>query len=112
VFSMPHGNSQNSPQRSFDRHSDHSAMAIFSGGFMAGQLRQETLTQSAPGDDEPECGSMSTYATRWREQKWQQEQEKQWECHLSNLQQCVCELLIKNQQLRESLNQYQEVENE
>ena len=84
---------------------------------MTDQLRQETPSESSPRDVEPNWASTSAPAARWRQQKWQQEQEKQWECHLSNLQQCVCELLIKNQQLRESLKsarnrQYQDFENE
>jgi hypothetical protein len=39
----------------------------------------------------------------WQQQKWRQEQEKEWESHLTSLQQCICELLVKNQKLRDSL---------
>jgi hypothetical protein len=53
---------------------------------MGAQQRQYPLTQSPPGDIEPA-----------------QSLEKEWEGHLRNLQQCICELLIKNQQLRVSL---------
>jgi hypothetical protein len=42
-------------------------------------------------------------AAEWRQQQWHKEQEREWENRLSDLRQCICELLIKNQQLRESL---------
>ncbi len=34
---------------------------------------------------------------------WKQRSEADWQRHLETLQQCVCELLLKNQQLRMSL---------
>ncbi len=70
---------------------------------MTAQLRQDPLTQSPAGDVGPAHGPTYASATRWRQQKWGQEQEKEWEGHLQSLQQCICELLIKNQQLRASL---------
>ena len=59
---------------------------------MTDQQRQEPLTQSTPSDLEP--------VQEWRQEKWDQGQEKEWEVRLRSLQQCICELLIKNQQLR------------
>jgi hypothetical protein len=44
----------------------------------------------------------------WQQQKWRQEQEKEWESHLTSLQQCICELLVKNQKLRDSLTSAKE----
>lgn len=70
---------------------------------MAAQQRQDHPIQPSRGN----LGSMqtltSTSAASWQQQKWRQEQEKEWESHLRSLQQCICELLIKNQKLRESL---------
>ena len=71
---------------------------------MTDQQRQEPLTQSSAGNVERVERSMCASAAGLRLQDWQQEQEKEWECQLRNLQQSICELLIKNQQLRESLN--------
>jgi hypothetical protein len=42
-------------------------------------------------------------AAGWWQQQWHKEQEREWENRLSDLRQCICELLIKNQQLRDSL---------
>jgi hypothetical protein len=70
---------------------------------MGAQQRQYPLTQSPPGDIEPAQSLACVSAAGWQQQRWRQEQEKEWEGHLRNLQQCICELLIKNQQLRVSL---------
>jgi hypothetical protein len=69
--------------------------------YMTDQLRQEPLTQSSPANVDPAQGL--TGAAGWRQQMWHKKQEKEWEGNLRSLQQCICELLIKNQQLRESL---------
>ena len=70
---------------------------------MTKQLRQDPLIQSSPRHVVPMQDSTNVSAADWRQHKWHQEQEREWECRLSDLQQCVCELLIKNQQLRQSL---------
>jgi hypothetical protein len=73
------------------------------GDVMAAQLRQDALTQSRRGDIELAQHLVSACAAAWQQQRWHQEQEKEWEGHLKSLQQCICELLIKNQNLRDSL---------
>ena len=115
--SLRHMNGQNSSPRNFDRRSDRYGMTKSPGGFMTDQQRLEPQDQSSPGNVEPVRGPMSASVSGLRRQKWQQEQEKEWQCHLRDLQQCICELLIKNQQLRESLksttnHKYQELNNE
>lgn len=70
---------------------------------MAIQLRQDALSESPRGGLEAAHRSMSASAAGWRQHKWHQDLEEEWEGRLSELQQCICELLIKNQQLRESL---------
>lgn len=39
--------------------------------------------------------------TRWRQQTWCQEQEREWQSRLSDMQRCICDLLYENQRLRE-----------
>jgi hypothetical protein len=69
---------------------------------MSGQLRHEPLNRSPLGDvGQAHCPTSATAG--WQQQMWHKKQEKEWEGHLSSLQQCICELLIKNQKLRESL---------
>ena len=70
---------------------------------MTGEQRQEPLTESSSRDVELVRDLMTASAVRWQQQKWYQEQERQWEKRLSDLQQCICELLFKNQRLRELL---------
>lgn len=69
---------------------------------MAAQLPQTFLIQSPPRNIERAKNLINTSAAGWRQQKWYQQQERQWEGRLDDLQQCIRELLIKNQQLRES----------
>jgi hypothetical protein len=70
---------------------------------MVPQQRQNPPARTSRNDAEAMLGLSSALAAGCQRQKWQQEQEKEWECHLRNLRQCLCELLIRNQQLRESL---------
>jgi hypothetical protein len=71
-------------------------MAIGIGVFVTDKQRQRPFAQSSPGDIEPGRGS----AAGWQQEKWDQGPEKEYDAHLRNLQQYICELLIKNQQLR------------
>jgi hypothetical protein len=75
-------------------------VAIRLGGFMTDQQRQQPLTQSSPSGIEPVQDLASASATGWRQEKCDQGQENEWEARLENLQQLICDLLIKNQQLR------------
>jgi hypothetical protein len=70
---------------------------------MASQLRQEPLPQSPYGDIEMRQSSTGACAVGWQRQSGAKEQEREWEGLFRSLQQCICELLIKNQQLRYSL---------
>jgi hypothetical protein len=62
-------------------------------------------------------GLTSASGAGWQQLKWRQEQERVWEGHLRSLQQCIGELLIKNQRLRTPLSsttnhRYREPDNE
>lgn len=70
---------------------------------MADQLWQDPLTQWSSDVMQPSQRLTGACTSAWQRQKWHLEQERQWEGHLRDLQQCICELLIKNQQLRGSL---------
>jgi hypothetical protein len=70
---------------------------------MAAQIRHDAFTQPRSRIIDPSHSLASASAAGLRQQKWRQEQEKEWDRHLQKLQQCICDLLIKNQQLRESL---------
>lgn len=70
---------------------------------MAVQQRQQRFAPTQSGGAGKEWSSRSASAARWQQRKWQQEQEREWEGHLRCLHQCICEVLVKNQQLRESL---------
>jgi hypothetical protein len=67
---------------------------------MTDKQRLESLPRSARRDVEIERDLMSASAAGLRLQEWQEEQEGEWESRLSDLQLCICELLMKNQQLR------------
>ena len=97
------GNSQNSSLQNIGRRSDRYVLAVSLGGFMTGQQRQEPFTELSTQDVDLGRDLMTASAARWQQQKWYQEQERQWEKRLSDLQQCICELLFKNQRLRELL---------
>lgn len=81
---------------------------------MAANQRQDRPTQSAPRNIESAQHFASVAG--WQQLKWRQEQEREWEGHLKSLQQCIGELLIKNQWLRTPLlsttNHRMEVANE
>jgi hypothetical protein len=70
---------------------------------MAAQQRQGQITRSPHGGVESVQSTTSVSAAGWQQQRWPQEQERAWEARLRDLQQCICELLIKNQKLRDSL---------
>jgi hypothetical protein len=69
------------------------------GGFMSNQQRQES-TQSPHTNFEPAWGLTTASVAGRQQETVDKGQEKEWEAHLRNLQQLICELLIKNQQLR------------
>lgn len=65
---------------------------------MTGHQRQEPLTRSSSKDIEPTSALTSTAGAVSQQSK--PGKETQYEAHLRDLQQYICELLIKNQQLR------------
>jgi hypothetical protein len=67
---------------------------------MAANQRQDRPTQSAPRNIESAEHFTNASVAGWQQLKWRQEQEREWEGHLRSLQQCIGELLIKNQRLR------------
>lgn len=71
---------------------------------MTDQQRQETFTLSTLCDMEPVLGLTSASASGWlQERRGGRGKEREYEAHLKDLQRYLCELLIKNQQLRELL---------
>jgi hypothetical protein len=76
------------------------------GDVMATQKRGEHFTQSTQANSgviSPEHCAKRASAERHGHEEWKQRTETDWQRHLETLQQCVCELLLKNQQLRMSL---------
>jgi len=69
------------------------------GDVMASQRHQEHFAHAAPGvvSEQSKDGALSE---RRGHEEWTQRLEEAWQGHLDTLQQCVCELLHKNQQLR------------
>ena len=81
----------------FDRY----ATAIVPEVFMTNQLRQEPLARSSSRDFETTRSSVRSSGARWQQQTWCQEQEREWQSRLSDMQRCICDLLYENQRLRE-----------
>jgi hypothetical protein len=81
-----------------------STATIRIGSVMARQMRSEHFAQSNPG-------AIALKQTTERElpgghahEDWMRSVEEAWQGHLETLQQQVCELLLRNQQLRMALN--------
>ena len=100
---LQRGDSQKSSARNTGRRPDSSMSTIPLGEVMTEQPRQDALVQPLPRGAVPVQDLTNASATEWRPQKWHKEQEREWEGRLSDLRQCICELLVKNQQLRELL---------
>lgn len=64
---------------------------------------QEPLNESPPIEREPTQSLANASAEGCHQGNWGSTQDSEWKARLWNLQQCICELLIKNQQLRDSL---------
>ena len=76
------------------------------GDVIAAQKRGEHLTQTTQANSGAiwaEQGVKKAVSERHAHEDWKQRTEADWQRHLETLQQCVCELLLKNQQLRVSL---------
>ena len=61
------------------------------------------ITQTSSGASSPGQHAKRELGGRGGQEEWKQRVEKDWQSHLERLQQCVCELLLKNQQLRMAL---------
>jgi hypothetical protein len=71
------------------------------GDVMAAQKRQDYFVQTNGGAIAP--GQKRSPNERHGHEEWKQRTEADWQSQLETLQQCVCELLLKNQQLRMEL---------
>jgi hypothetical protein len=81
-------------------------MVIRIGDVMATQKRGEHFTQSTQANSRvilPAPSAKRSLSERHGHEEWRQRSEADWQRHLETLQQCVGELLVKNQQLRMSL---------
>jgi hypothetical protein len=70
---------------------------------MPAEQRQEPLPQAVPGSVAPVERSASTPVTGFRRDRPEAESAEDSEDRMGSLQQQICELLIKNQRLRMSL---------
>ena len=76
------------------------------GNVMATQKRGEhspQITQTNLGAISPEPRAERTLREIRAHEEWKQRIDEDWQDHIERLQQCVCELLVKNQQLRMAL---------
>ncbi len=73
------------------------------GDVMAAQMRQEHLAQANSGAIALEQSTERALTERRGHEEWMQRVDEAWQGHLETLQQYVCELLLKNQQLRMAL---------
>jgi hypothetical protein len=73
------------------------------GDVVAPQGRQEHFARTNSGIIAQEHSTERTLAERHGHEKWTHGIEEAWQGHLETLQQCVCELLRKNHQLRMAL---------
>jgi hypothetical protein len=70
---------------------------------MATQKRQELCARTNARAISPAQRTIRPLAERHGHEEWNQRIEEDWQSHLETMQQYVCELLRKNQQLRMAL---------
>jgi hypothetical protein len=73
------------------------------GDVTANQMGREHLAQTNSGAFALEQSREATLGEGHGHEEWVQRIEGAWQGHLESLQQCVCELLLKNEQLRMEL---------
>jgi hypothetical protein len=61
------------------------------------------ITQTNSGVISLEPGAKGAPSERRRHEEWEQRAEEDWQSHFERLQQCVCDLLLNNQQLKMAL---------
>lgn len=79
------------------------AITIRIAGAMATHQRHEPFTASSVRTGSLEHGSTGSSAELQRNDHWETRNDAERQGHIESLQQYVCELLIKNQQLRMAL---------
>jgi hypothetical protein len=77
--------------------------AIRIGEVMATQRRQGHFAQTNSEAIATEQNTDRAHIERHGHEEWTQRIDEAWQGHLEILQQCLCELLLKNQQLRMAL---------
>lgn len=78
-------------------------MTIHIGDLMAAPEREQPLAQGIVGTIVTVERSANASAERPERERWMERIEEETRGRLEDLQRCVCELLIKNQQLRMAL---------
>ena len=78
-------------------------VTIHLGDVIATQRRQEHFAQTSSGTIAYEQRTERALVERHGHEEWMQSIDETWQGHLETLQQYVCELLAKNQQLRMAL---------
>jgi hypothetical protein len=73
------------------------------GDIMAAQKRQNCFVQTNSGVVSAGPKMKGALNESHGHEEWRQRTEADWQTQLETLQQCVCELLLKNQQLRMAL---------
>jgi len=77
-----------------------STATIRIGSVMARQMRQEHFAQSNSGTIVLKQTTNGALTERHAHEEWMRSVEENWQGHMEMLQQYVCELLLKNRQLR------------
>lgn len=75
------------------------------GDMVAPQRRQEHFAQMNSGAIAQKQTTERALGDRHGHEEWTQGIEQAWRGHLESLQECLCELLLKNQQLRMALTE-------
>ena len=73
------------------------------GDMAASHKAQEHFAHTSSGTIVKKQDTERTLAERRGHEEWTQGIEQAWQGHLDTLQECVCQLLVKNQQLRMAL---------
>jgi hypothetical protein len=85
-------------------------VTIQAGDEIATGGRQEHSAQTGSGAVAAQQRAQRPLAERRGHEEWKESIDEAWQSHLETLQQCVCGLLLKNQQLRMALMAAEEPE--
>lgn len=78
-------------------------MTIGIGDRSATQKRKEHFAHTDSGDIAPEQSTKRALVEKHGHEEWKHRIDEEWQSHVETLQQYLCELLHKNQQLRMAL---------